>query len=504
MIFSSQKALALFVSGLFVCLAPRLSGQTAVTLRFTEPGIQAYRQITRLEMVSAHATLATLNRTDPTNRIVDFLHYELDFLTAIVSEKESAVSQFERMAQRRIDRVRQVHPDAPWRGHCLGEMYMMRGILAYKQRDYLRAASDIRKGHQAIQTGLKRFPRFLPARRDLAILSILVSTVPDRYQWAIEWLSGIDGEIGSGFSTLQKVSHTLNKQHHFLAQETSFLEAMLTYHVLGNKKDGVALSRFLFQQDKTHPFLLFLHASLAQESGRNDETIRLLHQRPTIHQQIPFPYLDYLLGKAFLFSLDLNRAESTIRQFLEGWSGSSLRADALQKLAWCSLLQGNMSGYSRLMVQCAQLTDVVLEQDKQAQLDAAQNVIPQPDLLRARLLFDGGYLDQARLVIDRLDPASLAREDDQLEYDYRLGRIAQSAGDEELAIRSFERCWAGGHLSEQHVVCASALQLGQIHLEKGASEAARIWFVRCLETEPNRYRDGLHQKAKAGLMKVDL
>ncbi len=491
------------MSGLFVCFSLGLPAQSTATLRFTDSAIQAYRQITRLEMVSAKATLAELTRKDQTNRVADFLSYELDFLTAIVSEQEVVINRFEQMAQRRIDRVKQVSKDAPWRGHCLGEMYMMRGILAYKKRDYLQAAADIRKGHQAIQAGLKQFPRFLPARRDLAILNILVGTIPDQYQWAIEWLSGIDGEISTGLYNLQEVSQILDSQHHFLATETSFLEAILTFHVLGNRLDGFEQSATLFQHDKTHPFLLFLYASIAQESGQNDETIRLIQNRVVDQRQIPFPYLDYLLGKAFLYSLDLTQAESTITSFLDGWSGSSLRADALQKLAWCALLQGNTAGYTNLMNRCGKLTDVVLEQDKQAQLDANQNVIPQPDLLRARLLFDGGYLDQARRIMVRLDPSALPSEEDKLEYDYRFGRIAQSAGDAELAIRSFERCWANGHFSDQHVVCASALQLGQLYLEKGDQDAAREWFVRCLEADPNRYRDGLHQKAKAGLLKVD-
>lgn len=504
MAMSCQKALALIVSGLFVCQSFPLDAQSEATLRFTAPAIAAYQQINRLELASAHAALQTLSRTDKENRIIDFLQFELDFLSAMVTERPEIIDQFQRSSQQRINRVRQIRSDAPWRGHCLGEMYMMRGILAYKRRDYLNAASDIRKGHQAIQSGLKQFPRFLPARRDQAILSILIGTVPDRYQWAVEWLSGIEGQSAAGYKTLQQVRRTFVKQGHFLATETVFLEALLAAQVIGNRPEGYALVQSMYEKDPRHPFILFLYSSLAQESGQNNETIRLLTHRLPNPQQIPFPYLDYLLGKAHLYVLDLGGAEVAIHSFLDHWAGTTNRADALQKLAWCALLKGNTSEYTRLMHQCRQIEGGVSEGDKQAQLDALLGYIPHVELLQARLLFDGGYLDRAGRTLEQIDPATLEREIDQLEYHYRAGRIAQSSGEPEKAIRAFKKCWSEGQGSIYHVACASALQLGHLFLEMGDRDAARMWFVRCLEEDPDRYRDGLHQKAKAGLMKVDL
>lgn len=81
--------------------------------------------------------------------------------------------------------------------------------------------------------------------------------------------------------------------------------------------------------------------------------------------------------------------------------------------------------------------------------------------------------------------------------------LAQESGQHDETVHSFEPYWGGGHLSEQSVDCASALQLGQIYQVQGANEATRIWFVRCLETDPNRCRDGVYQKAKVSLVKVD-
>ncbi len=497
-----RKALALFVSGLFVSLLAPMSIPAQPALRFSTAAIDANRAITRLEFGSARKTLTRIQKDDPDNRVVDFLQYEMDFLQCILTEEAVVLDRFQRQAQGRIDRIGNVPESEVWRGTCLGEMYMMRGILAYKRQAYLQAASDIRRGYQATLEGLKRFPRFLPGRRDAAVLRILMGTVPDRYQWALEWISGIDGNIVLGMEELQDIRLTLENQGHFLATETGFLEAILRHYVLGHPDEALDLGASIFNREPGHPFLLFLMATLQQENGNNDVTIRLLSRRMHDPRQEAFPYLDYLSGKAYLYTLNMTAAEQAVEKFLASWKGTSLRADALQKMAWCALLQGYSADYSRIMGQVATLNRGQLDQDRQAYQDAIDGVIPHIDLLRARLLFDGGYLDRTARTLAGINVETFLQETDRIEYDYRRGRVAQEQSQFEEAMTYFTRCWEAGRAFSIHYACASALQAGNLCLEQHRGPEARMWYNRCLDLNPDRYRDGLHQKAKAGLLQV--
>lgn len=493
-----QKALALIVSGLFVCCL-FLQSPAQPSLRFTPDAIAAYRQITRLEMDQASNTLRRMDRSDPQNRLIVFLRIEQAFLRCLITESPAAFEQFNQLIHPGIQSIQAVKVPSPWTSHCLGELYMMKGIIAYKQRDLLQAAREIRRGYRTIQEGLADYPKFLPSRRDMAILQLLIGTVPDRYQWAVELLSGIRGSTSQGQAVLSGISSNFRAQGHFLMEETVFLEAILLHYVLGRTSEAHALGKSLQERDPGHPVLLFLRSLLAQEDGHNDDTIRLLSTRQGDPRQMPFPYLTYLEGKAYLYRLDLDKAQSLMSDWLDGWQGTSLRADACQKLAWCALLDGYEGDFRRWMNRCAQEGPVYLEQDKQAQADARDGHIPHTGLLRARLLFDGGYFEEARGVLDRMDPATLLRDEDRLESTYRRGRVAQAMNHSTEAIRWLGITWNSGRDAKWHFACASALQLGHIYQACGNLSEAETWYHRCLSVQPDRYGDGLHQKAKAGL-----
>ncbi len=503
MYYISQKALALLVSGLFVCLFSPIAIYAQSTVRFTSPAMQVHRQVTRMEFTAAREAIRQITKNDPNNAVVEFLQFEMDFLASLTSEEPMVLDRFQRLAQARIDRIRNVPETEVWRHFCLGEMYMMRGVMASRRQAYLQAVSDIRKGYQATDAGLKRFPKFLPCRRDAAVLRILMGTVPDRYQWALEWISGIDGHLVEGLEELRVIRKTLNKQGHFLAMDTGFLEAVISHYVLGQKEEALTLGESLHAGDPNHPFLLFLLATLQQENGHNEATIRLLSRRLQDPRQAPFPYLDYLSGKAYLYALNFTEAEYAIEKFRALWPGVTLQADALQKLAWCALLQGYTADYSRMMSQCALLDVSSLDQDKQAHLDAVEGITPHADILRARLLFDGGYLDRASRILDGIDFKSFQQESDLIEYAYRRGRVAQEKGQVDQAIQYFTQCWEEGRDASFHYACAGALYAGNLYLERGQGQEARMWYRRCLNLSPDRYRDGLHQKAKAGLLQLE-
>ena len=119
-------------------------------------------------------------------------------------------------------------------------------------------------------------------------------------------------------------------------------------------------------------------------------------------------------------------------------------------------------------------------------------------ILKARLLFDGGYYQRAKNTLTTKDAHSRYT----LEYYYRLSRIYQAKEEYDEAQKYFTLVIAAGKKSKAYYVCSSALQLGLINEALEDYSEAILYFETCLDMDPDNYKRSLHQKAKSGLQRL--
>jgi tetratricopeptide (TPR) repeat protein len=139
------------------------------------------------------------------------------------------------------------------------------------------------------------------------------------------------------------------------------------------------------------------------------------------------------------------------------------------------------------------------ESDKTAQREAEKNEMPDQRLLKARLLFDGGYYQRAYDLLKNQASAYSNDRRKNLEYSYRLGRIAHKLNKTQDAIRLYTYAIDNGSKDPWYFACNAALQLGLLYEEKKDASNARTAFNRCLGMKPEEYTASLHAQAKAGL-----
>jgi hypothetical protein len=60
-----------------------------------------------------------------------------------------------------------------------------------------------------------------------------------------------------------------------------------------------------------------------------------------------------------------------------------------------------------------------------------------------------------------------------------------------------------GKEASYYFACNAALQIGRIYESKKNLNKAKEFFNRCLSMKPDEYRNSLHQKAKAGLNRIN-
>jgi len=140
--------------------------------------------------------------------------------------------------------------------------------------------------------------------------------------------------------------------------------------------------------------------------------------------------------------------------------------------------------------------------DQHALEEATSGKVPNLSLLKARLLFDGGYYYKGYQLLMR-QSAHRFQGEHQLEYYYRLGRLLHGMERYQEALQRYRTTIEKGAESPRFFACNAALQMGIIYEELGQRRQARRAYERCLGLKPEEYRLGLHQKAKSGLARLE-
>jgi tetratricopeptide (TPR) repeat protein len=144
-----------------------------------------------------------------------------------------------------------------------------------------------------------------------------------------------------------------------------------------------------------------------------------------------------------------------------------------------------------------------VDEDKQADYEAENGVAPNMVLLRARLLFDGGYYNSAlNELLNTPVKTAIKSKRDLVEYTYRLGRIYHESGNAAKAVENYQQTVARGKTEPFYYAAAAAYQMGLLYENKGAYSAADSAYQLCLSIRPREYKTSLHQKAKAGLNRL--
>ena len=147
-------------------------------------------------------------------------------------------------------------------------------------------------------------------------------------------------------------------------------------------------------------FLNFAAARLSHNLGKNNYCLTVLKNRPDNSGSVKFYYLDYLQGMSYLYMLDLEKAHEQFQYFLANFRGENYIKSANHKLAWIAFLQNNMQMQKEYFAKVISDGSALLPEDKVALKDAQRNHIAQSVLLKARLLYDGGYYPLALLELN--------------------------------------------------------------------------------------------------------
>lgn len=436
---------------------------------------------------------------DPDNLIPYYIENYIDFFTILINEDYDEFKRLEKVKKERIKKVKSGDANSPYYRLILGEIHLLSSIARLKFDEKLRALQDANSAYRYLTENQQIFPEFLPTKKSLSMIHAMAESIPGIFKFFLS----IEGSIEQGTAEIKEVVEYGDK-HDFLFHEEAI--AVYTYILYSQNNKPEEAWNILNSSTKlkqlNSPLSSFIYAFFAQKTGRNDEAIEFLRNRPQGQEYRNFHYLDFMLGKSLLYKLDAEAIEY-INAYVTNFKGKHYFKEAYQKLAWYELvIRDNLAGYKHNMALCQKVGQRLVDSDKQALKEAKSGKIPHPVLVKARLLFDGGYFQKAQSILIKNALLFPLNNDHELEFTYRSGRIAHALKNYIDALHFYSETLEKGEYSRSYFVCNAALQMGLIYEDQQQFEMAKKFFRKCLSLDPDDYRNSLHQKAKSGLERL--
>jgi tetratricopeptide (TPR) repeat protein len=456
---------------------------------------QAMQAILNLQFRDAQAMIREEKRINPDNGYIIYLEHYSDAVQLIISEDkriyEKMINGYESQMDE-MDRLDDGTPDNEW---LQAEMLFHLGIAQIRYGTRINGVSKMVSSYRRIKEHHRKNPAFWQNQKLLGVYNIMLDFVPPFMRWATE-MFGFSGSAELGMYQLKQYDeHALGVTG--LAEE-AVLITTLAYKLTRDEAGGL---NYLASQQKLMAdcsLIKYLYGVAALNAYQNNMALALLPQIYMNGLQISFYGLDYMTGRAKLNHIEPD-ANVYFERFLNTYPGEDYRKDVCNRLSYFYLLRGNLEKYKEYNEMVSIVGADLRDNDQEALLESTTGIIPDINLLKARLLCDGGYFPEAMTVLQAIDVLQLKEDAYKVEYHYRLGRILQLSGKPDESIPELTAAFNEGKELPYTYATRAALNLGRIYETSKNYPAAVEWYRKCIEVYSSDHTaDGVRDDAERG------
>jgi hypothetical protein len=463
--------------------------------------LKAYEAIFSLKLITARQLIANEKRLNPENGIVPLLENYIDYFYLLTTDSKN---EFERLKQRKSDRLDQLEEQdstSPYYLYAQAEVNLQWALIRGRYGEYFSAAREIKKAHGLLLDNQKKFHGFILNEKGLGLINAFLGNLPDGILKSTLSTFGIKGNLNQGIAMLDRLAENLPKsKYDAFYEEVVFYYSFVLNDIAHSPLAYAKTMKYTSKISSSSLLKSYLQALVASKSGHNDEAIGILQARPSGSLYQSFPYLDFLLGSAKLNKLDYS-ALSEFSKFLQQNKGVNYIKDSYLHIAWIALLKSDSEAYNAAIDKVKSVGYTYLEKDRQA-LNEANDAPSQRLLLKARLLYDGGYASKAFDVLSGSNENDFKAGRDRTEYFYRLGRILDELGKDDQAVIQYERAVNLGRNLRYYYAANAALQAGKVFERKKNSSRSKAFFNIAIQLKNHDYESSIEAQAKAGLNRI--
>ena len=476
------------------------SGKLLASFDFNQDCRKAYTAIFNLDFKTAEELITQEKTRNPANRIAVLLECEIDFLSAFITEEDL---YYKRLVGKRKERLRKVEKgdsQSPFYLYVQADIFLQNALVKLKFGEYISASRDLLRANSLLKKNNDLFPSFRLNMKGLGMMHAMAGLIPSEFRWAAD-LVGFEGSVAQGIGELDTLFRNMdNAGYDFLKPEVAMLLFYLKMNFEKNESEQDVTEYFSDGLLLKNPMVIFSYSGFLMKKGKTDDAIKILEAAGN-NIDFPFFMLEYRLGHAKLCRGDKDAIDHLLK-FASSFRGKNYVRSAFRFVAWYYLINDDEKKYWQFIADVLYTGHTYTDEDKDATRESEKRRIPNKKLLKARLLYDGGYYKNALRDIENPGSVILRNQIDSAEYDYRLARIYHAQKDTARAESAYLKAYYSGKSLNQHYAANSALQLGGIYELRGDKPRAKEWYQKCLWLPPHDYQNSIEQKAKAGLERV--
>lgn len=474
---------------------------TSANFDFNQNCVRAYQSIFQLKLNTARQLIAAEKKARPNNSIIPFLENYVDCYYLLTNESKS---EFERLEANKSARLAQISADdksSPYYLYTQAQINLQWALIRGRYGSYFTAAREINKANSQLTENSRKHPGFHPNSMGLGLINVVIGVLPDGILKSTLSTFGLKGNLQNGLNMLDRLAENLPKTtYEPFYEETIFNYAYVLSDVAKSSQAYAKTMKYTARIADSSLLKTYLRAYVCSRNGHTDEAIQILANRPTGASYQPFPYLDYLMGISKLNKMDLT-AESSFEKFLQTNKGNNYIKDTYLHLGWIELFKGNEQGYSSYIAKAKSNGYTYHDRDKQA-VNEANAPMPNKELLKARLYFDGGYFTKALELLNASNEEDFSSLKDKTEYYYRLGRVNEGLGKDDLALANFQNAINTGKNLKYYYAAKSAVEMGKIYTQNKNITKAKASFNTALSMKGHDQVNSIENEAKQGLKRV--
>jgi tetratricopeptide (TPR) repeat protein len=474
----------------FVSLSVQAQSSKALW-EFEVAHLETYLQILHLE--KSPTQLASVAKNDYAAQFLANLH---EAIFVMITEDNTRWKSFKESCEQRLKAIGQEKDRTPYRRFYEAEMRLHLAFVQLKFGEEFKAGWNVRQAYRLTQANSMEYPDFLLHAKTSSLLQILLGSVPEKYTWLLSLL-GMEGSIELGMDQLKK----LRKESAVFRLEATLLEALVEAFMLQNTPQAVHTLEQVLPTYPHHPLVQYIGAAIYSKNHQADQVLTTLSRYAHDENRIPFHFIRYMQGEAFLQKGQYLEANKAYRQFLQHYGGQNFVKDAHYKIFLTYWLGSQPEKATKWWGLALEKGQEITEPDKHAAKILKGDVFPDKTLMRIRLATDGGDWDEALKWAENVPAEKLRQPAFETEWLYRkariyhlMGQLEKAYGYYKLTIDHQERAQGNWYFAPN-----AALQLGYICVAEAHHEKARRYFEKALSYKNHEYKNSIDNKAKAAL-----
>lgn len=429
------------------------------------------------------------------NKYPFYIINSIKFLKVLLNEQDIDYENYKKDFSNTIQLFESENFNSPECFSIISEMNFRMAIIKFKMGDKVSGAINFYKSYRVLIQGIAKYKNNENLLKLFAFFKILFGAVPDDYLWIAD-LIGIKGDINSG-------SNFINLKHKYYIKENS--AKSIEYTVLK------VITNDIFAEENSNNINiddLNLENSLIRISylvslihhGKSELASEIVNKYTQSNNDYYIIYFEYLKGLINLYRLDID-ANIYLEKFVNTFEGKNFFKTAYQKLSWYYLIFYNKEKFEKNSAFIKEKGIAQFDADIQAISEINHYNFNNIDLLKARLLFDGGYYEKSEAILkNNLNNKNLLNVQDEIFY--RLARIAQKNKKNNDAIEYYNQIIAKYNNQTNYFCAVAFMNLGALYEEDAKYKLAEENYLHCLKSKNKQYKNSIEHKAKAGLNRI--